>query len=340
MDRNFLWGASTSGFQVEGAYNEGGKGISTTDVREVPKGIADSKVASDHYHHYEEDIALMKECGLKAYRFGFCWARIMPDGYHVNEQGLDFYDKIIDLCLESGIEPIPTLYHFEMPQVLVDEFGGWLSRKCIDAYVEYARVCFKRYKGKIKHWITINEQLIASSASDLNGNHEKDRKKQLQNMYQISYHASVAESKAFGLLHEIDPHCQIGTVCAVQNTYPKTSAPLDVLAAMDGEEMMMYMLLDMSVFGEYSYRVKTLLKQMDCLPAMLDEDILVLKNNQPDFIGINYYSSICVQNNDSHEIDYNLPPFFRSQQFQVVKNDKLQPTEWMSNGIDPLGIRT
>ena len=175
MYNQFLWGASTSGFQVEGGYNEGGKGISTTDIRFVPDGIADSKVASDHYHHYQEDIMLMKELGLKAYRFSFCWARIMPDGHNANEEGLKFYENIIDLCLEYGIEPLPTLYHFEMPQTLVEEFGGWKSRECIKAFTQYAEVCFKRFKGKIKNWITINEQLIAMAASDLNGNHEKDK---------------------------------------------------------------------------------------------------------------------------------------------------------------------
>ena len=191
----FLWGASTSGFQVEGGYNLGGKGLSTTDVRHVKEGIADTKVASDHYHHFKEDILLMKELGLKAYRFSFCWARIMPDGHHVNQEGLEFYDQIIQLCLENDIEPIPTLYHFEMPQALVDEFGGWKSRKCIDAFVEYAKICFQKWQGTIKHWVTINEQLIAMAASDLNGNHENDKVLQTKNMYQMSYHASLAEKK-------------------------------------------------------------------------------------------------------------------------------------------------
>ena len=178
----FFWGASTSGIQVEGGYNLGGKGLSTTDVRHVNEGIADTKVASDHYHHFKEDILLMKELGLKAYRFSFCWARIMPDGHHVNQEGLEFYDQIIQLCLENDIEPIPTLYHFEMPQALVDEFGGWKSRKCIDAFVEYAKICFQKWQGTIKHWVTINEQLIAMAASDLNGNHENDKVLQTKNM--------------------------------------------------------------------------------------------------------------------------------------------------------------
>lgn len=340
MENQFLWGASTSGFQVEGGFTEGGKGLSTTDIRKVPEGIADTKVASDHYHHYEEDILLMKKLGLKAYRFSFCWARIMPDGHHSNEQGLQFYDHIIDLCIENHIEPIPTLYHFEMPQALVDEFGGWKSRQCIDAFVEYAKTCFQRWQGKVKYWVTINEQLIAMAASDLNGNHENDKVIQTQNMYQMSYHASLAEKKAFKLLKEIDSDAKIGVVNAVQNVYPQTSAPQDILAAMDAEELMMYMLLDMSIYGDYSPRVKSLLKEMNCFPAQEQEDKDVLKGSQPDFIGINYYSSICVKNNEKREICYQLPPFFRSQQFEVVENKMIEKTEWMTNGIDPLGIRS
>ena len=336
----FLWGASTSGFQVEGGYNLGGKGLSTTDVRHVKEGIADTKVASDHYHHFKEDILLMKELGLKAYRFSFCWARIMPDGHHVNQEGLEFYDQIIQLCLENDIEPIPTLYHFEMPQALVDEFGGWKSRKCIDAFVEYAKICFQKWQGTIKHWVTINEQLIAMAASDLNGNHENDKVLQTKNMYQMSYHASLAEKKVMKLLKEIDVNAKIGVVNAVQNVYPYSSSPEDVLAAMDAEELMMYMLLDMSVKGEYSFRVKNILKKMNCSPVKEDGDDEILHASQPDFIGINYYSSICVKENKSATVNYQLPPFFRSSMFEVCPNEHLKKTKWMANGIDPLGIRS
>lgn len=339
MYNKFLWGASTSGFQIEGGFNDGGKGVSTTDIRHVPEGIADSHVASDHYHHYKEDILLMKELGMDIYRFSFCWARIMPDGHTINEEGLRFYEEIIDLCISYDIVPFPTLYHFEMPQALVDEFGGWKSRKCIDAFVDYAKVCFTNYKGKIKYWATVNEQLIAMAAADLNGNHENDKKVQMQHMYQMSYHLSVAEKKVFKLLKEIDPTAQVGVVCAVQNVYAKTSHPEDVLAAMDAEELMMYMLLDMSVFGKYSPRAITLLKEMDCLPSICDEDKLFM-TYKPDFIGVNYYSSICVQRNVDGEINYKLPPFFRSHKFEIVQNDQIERTQWMSNGIDPLGLRS
>ena len=118
---NFLWGASTSAFQVEGGYNEGGKGVATTDLGARRPGIADNKVAADHYHHWKEDVDLMAELGLKVYRMGFSWSRIMPDASgQSNPEGLAFYDKLIDYLLEKGIEPLVTLYHFECPQALVD----------------------------------------------------------------------------------------------------------------------------------------------------------------------------------------------------------------------------
>ena len=151
----------------------------------MPAGIADTKIASDHYHHWEEDIQAMKELGLNVYRLSFSWSRIMPDGWHVNEKGLAFYEKIIDRCLEYGIEPLPTLYHFEMPQALVDQHNGWLGRGTIDAYVKYAQICFERFQRKIRHWVTINEQLIAGAAPDLHGLHCSDAGQALKNMYQI-----------------------------------------------------------------------------------------------------------------------------------------------------------
>ena len=156
----------------------------------------------------------------------------------------------------------------------------------------------------------------------------------------MSYHASLAEKKVMKLLKEIDVNAKIGVVNAVQNVYPYSSSPEDVLAAMDAEELMMYMLLDMSVKGSYSFRVKSILKNMDCYPVQEKGDDEILKSSKPDFIGINYYSSICVKENKEHRINYQLPPFFRSSMFEVCPNEHLKKTKWMSNGIDPLGIRS
>ena len=294
-NKQFLWGASTSAFQAEGAYLEDGKGLATVDIRNVPAGIADTKIASDHYHHWEEDIQAMKELGLNVYRLSFSWSRIMPDGWHVNEKGLAFYEKIIDRCLEYGIEPLPTLYHFEMPQALVDQHNGWLGRGTIDAYVKYAQICFERFQRKIRHWVTINEQLIAGAAPDLHGLHCSDAGQALKNMYQIYANMSIAEKKAMIELKKIDPQAQIGPVCAIQIVYPDSSDPEDVKAAMDAEEMMMYSLLDMSVSGRYPLKYTSYLKEYGLYPEISEEDRKTLKAVRPDFIGINYYFPLAVR---------------------------------------------
>lgn len=339
MNKNqFLWGASTSAFQAEGAYLEDGKGLGTVDVRVVPEGIADTKIASDHYHHFEEDLLAMKELGLNVYRFSFSWSRIMPDGHTVNEKGLAFYDKIIDRCLEYGIEPLPTLYHFEMPQALVDKEGGWLSKSTIEAYASYAKTCFERFKGKVKTWVTINEQLIVSAASDLHGIHAQSEEESMKNMYQISFNMSIAEKKAMQILKQIDPESKIGPVCSIQIVYPNSCDPKDICASYDAEEMMMYSLLDMSVFGHYPKRYTSYLKARGWLPSVSKEEENLLKSIRPDFIGINYYFPLTVKApGKDHDLS-KLPPFWRSTLFEVTDNPYLEKSEWMPNGMDPMGL--
>lgn len=334
----FLWGASTSAFQVEGAYNEGGKGLATTDVSKLPEGIADNKVAADHYHHWKEDVDLMAELGLKVYRMGFSWSRIMPDASNEpNPEGLAFYDGLIDYLLEKGIEPLVTLYHFECPQALVDAFGGWLDRKMIDAYVKYAQICFEHFKGRVKRWVTVNEQLIATAAGILNGNYEKDPQKNLKNVYQMSYHVSLAEHKAMALLREIDPAAMIGPVCATQVVYPQTSKTEDIMAAENAEELMEFYMLDMSVRGEYPPYVASYLKKKGLYPEREPGDAGVLKSSKPDFIGVNYYFSICVKEKVG-PVNYDQPPFWISDAFDLCDNPYLRKTEWMDKGIDPAGL--
>ena len=339
MNKNqFLWGASTSAFQAEGAYLEDGKGLGTVDVRVVPEGIADTKIASDHYHHFEEDLLAMKELGLNVYRFSFSWSRIMPDGHTVNEKGLAFYDKIIDRCLEYGIEPLPTLYHFEMPQALVDKEGGWLSKSTIEAYASYAKTCFERFKGKVKTWVTINEQLIVSAASDLHGIHAQSEEESMKNMYQISFNMSIAEKKAMQILKQIDPESKIGPVCSIQIVYPNSCDPKDICASYDAEEMMMYSLLDMSVFGHYPKRYTSYLKARGWLPSVSKEEENLLKSIRPDFIGINYYFPLTVKAPGKDHDFSKLPPFWRSTLFEVTDNPYLEKSEWMPNGMDPMGL--
>lgn len=334
----FLWGASTSAFQVEGGWNEGGKGLATTDTIAPRAGIADNKVAADHYHHWKEDVDLMAELGLKVYRMGFAWTRIMPDASgEPNPEGLAFYDQLIDYLLEKGIEPFVTLYHFECPQALVDAFGGWRSREMIDHYLRYAEVCFTHFKGRVKRWATVNEQLIATAAGDLSGNHEKDPHQNLKNIYQMSYHISLAEHKAVSLLRTIDPAAQIGPVCAIQVVYPQTSKSEDVLAAYNAEELMEFYMLDMSVRGEYPPFTASYLRSHRLYPETRPEDAAALHASKPDFIGVNYYFSVCAKEKVG-PVNYDQPPFWVSDAYDICDNPYLHKTEWMDKGIDPIGL--
>ncbi|GMS49638.1 glycoside hydrolase family 1 protein [Enterococcus gallinarum] len=338
VKKDFYWGASTSAFQVEGGFGEGGKGIATTDVRHVPEGIADSKVASDQYHHLLEDVELMDELGINLYRFSFNWTRIMGDGYQVNQEGIEFYNQLIDACLEKGITPFPTLYHFEMPQAFVEDFGGWRSRKCIDLFVKYAEVCFENFGDRVKLWGTINEQLIATAASDLNGNHESDPNKKMKQMYQMSYHMSLAEKKAIARFREIVKNGKIGPVCSMQVVYPETPAPADILASKNAEDFLQNCFLDMSVLGRYPKSYQHYLTKKGWFPETKPDDDEILRQNKPDLIGINYYASTCIRSLKPKEDTSKLPPFYRNELFTLGTNTYLEKTKWMEFGIDPEGL--
>lgn len=171
--QGFLWGGATAANQLEGGWQEGGKGISTADVctggsKTVSKLIlpsldADvtypSHMAVDFYHHYKKDIALFAEMGFKSYRMSISWIRIYPTGYEdaPNEAGLAFYDAVFDECRRYGIEPIVTISHYEMPFEITRRINGWADRECIDLYVKYCKTLFERYASKVKYWLTFNE---------------------------------------------------------------------------------------------------------------------------------------------------------------------------------------
>ncbi|WP_086347819.1 glycoside hydrolase family 1 protein [Candidatus Enterococcus clewellii] len=336
--KDFYWGASTSAFQVEGGFGEGGKGVATTDVRNVPDGIADSKIASDHYYHMLEDIALMEELGINLYRFSFNWTRVMGEGMEPNQEGIQFYNQLIDACIGKGITPFPTLYHFEMPQAFVTAFGGWKSRECVDRFVDYAEVCFQNFGDRVKLWGTINEQLIVSAASDLNGNHETDVDEKMKQMYQMSYHMSLAEKKAIQRFREIVKDGKIGPVCSMQVVYPESPSPENILASKNAEDFLQNCFLDMSMNGEYPKSYSNYLHTKGWFPKTKPEDRLILKSNKPDIIGINYYCSTCIRAVEKGEDTSKLPPFYRNELFTLGNNPHLVKTKWMEFGIDPEGL--
>lgn len=197
----FLWGSASAAYQVEGAWDEDGKGPSVWDkfVR-IPgktfKATTGDK-AVDHYHRYAEDVRLMAEMGLKAYRFSMAWTRIIPDGNgEVNPKGLDFYDRLINECIKYGITPMVTVYHWDLPQALQDQYNGWEDRRIVDDFVRYAKTLFEHFGDRVKYWIIINEQNIFTGHGWLMATHPPGKLNDRKMFYQVNHHAFMADRKS------------------------------------------------------------------------------------------------------------------------------------------------
>ena len=233
---SFLWGASSSAFQIEGGWDEGGKGMTVADFNsfKLSDKQADTKVASDFYHHWKEDIDLMKELGLKAYRFSLSWARIIPDGDgEVNPEGIAFYNKVIDYLIEQGIRPLVTLYHFDLPYALVEKYNGWECRDCAYAFERYARVCFRAFGDRVKYWQVINEQNLMIRVNNRMNIYTNDEWEADRMRAQMDYHMFLAHALAVNACHELVEGGKIAAIDIVQQqeTAGVGSLALDALPA-------------------------------------------------------------------------------------------------------------
>ncbi|MGJ0184353.1 glycoside hydrolase family 1 protein [Corynebacterium glyciniphilum] len=342
---DFLWGASTSAYQVEGGWDADGKGPSVMDVRERHSDdIADFTVAADHYHHYREDVALFAELGLTAYRFSVSWSRVLPDGDgEPNPAGVAFYHNLIDELVAHGIEPILTMYHFDLPDAL-DQRGGWNNRDTIDAFVAYARLLFEEYGSKVSTWLTINEQnmmILHSQALGSAGRNGGD----MGVMYQQNHHMAVAQAKAMTLCHEILPEAKIGPAPNIVSVYPASPDPADIVAADDWDAVRNLLYLDLAVRGSYHPTAWAYLTERGWTPDILDGDLDTLAAGRPDFIAFNYYSTQTVGAPRGDGAD--LSQRGEDQQivrgevglYRAVKNELLD-TNAFGWEIDPVGMRT
>lgn len=340
----FLWGASTSAYQAEGASLEGGKGPSCQDRKTVPQGTSDLKVCADHYHRYKEDIALMAEMGFKSYRFSISWSRILPEGTgRVNPEGIAFYDDLINECLKYKIEPIVTMFHFDMPAGL-DDRGSWSVRESVDWFVNYAKVLFSHYGDRVKYWLTINEQNMLTMVGPMIGTlHAPEGCENLtREIYQQNHHQLVAQAKAMALCHEMLPEAKIGPAPNIALIYPASCRPEDILAAQNYNAIRNWLYLDAAVFGAYNHLVWEYLAERNACPELAEGDMEILKNARPDFIGFNYYNTATVQESDGTES----ANAWADQQvgsgeagvYKPAGNPNLKKTEFGWE-IDPIGFR-
>lgn len=291
---HFLWGASTSAYQVEGAWDEDGKSPSIIDMYEHPACYADFTVASDHYHHFAEDIALFAKMGLKAYRFSIAWTRILPQGTgEVNPAGVAHYRAVIAECRKYGIEPVVTMYHFDLPWCL-EQQGGWRNRAAIDAFENYARVLFTEYGGAVNYWLTINEQntmILHPGAIGLPKGGKLPSRKEL---YQMNHHMMLAQARVMKLCHAMCPQAKIGPALNLTAMYPETCRPEDAIAAHNWEVLRCWNFADVPVFGKYHPLAMRYLEDRGLTPAIQPDDWDTLAGAKPDFIAMNYYSTATI----------------------------------------------
>jgi beta-glucosidase len=290
--KGFIFGAATAAYQVEGAWNEDGRGPSVWDTfSHTPGKIHNNDngdVAADHYHRYRDDIKLMKQMNLKGYRLSISWSRIFPKGTGaVNEAGARFYDNLIDELLKAGIEPNVTLFHWDLPQALSDK-GGWPDRGIIDAFANYAEFCFKRYGNRVKKWATFNEAYIIAIGGYQTGAFApglKDPKLAIQ----ASHHINLSHAAAYERFKKLGISGEVGIVHCLSPVHNMdgSKAAQQKMKMVDG--MWNRWFLEPSLKGTYPVEVMSVLKGHGIAPVILDGDMEKIKNNRPDFLGVNYY---------------------------------------------------
>lgn len=302
LPEDFLWGGALSNVQAEGGYLEDGKGLNVYDTLQVipEKGIepmfCDTKVATDHYHHFKEDIDLMAEMGFKAYRFSVVWSRIHPlgDDEKPNEKGLDYYEEMVDYLLEKGIEPVVSLVHFDMPDHLFREYNGFLSKKVIDFYDKHVQCVAKRLKGKVKYWITYNEINLAPYQSDLVAGAKRPQEMSRSDMFvQLTINTQVAHAKAVQTIKKEDPNAWVGGMVGHAPFYPLTCKSEDIIATDFKNKMHNYLPFDIMTTGQLPTYFKNFIKQRGIIYdySIKDQTLVQESSKQLDYLAFSYYRS-------------------------------------------------
>ncbi len=332
--KGFLWGSSTNAQQFEGAWNEDGRGLSIADVRKIPGMPADSnfegfKTASDYYHHFKEDIAYYGEMGFKIYRFSMSWSRIFPNGNdkEPNEKGLAFYDAMITELEKYNIQPVVTLYAYDMPLGLLKQYNGWMSRQCAVDYLRYVQTVVERFKGRVKYWVPFNEQnCLCTDAEYITGYKPKNKRE----LFQIEHNFNLAYAKATVLVHKIDPEAKIGGNLAGACAYPYTCNPCDVEAADRFNYSFGYAFADVFIRRKYSPLYLKPFEESDLSDIILNGDMDMIANAEPDFLSLTYYMSSAMKSIKDNEA--------YSAETTKLANPYCKQTEWGWN-IDPYGFK-
>lgn len=333
--KDILWGSSTNAQQFEGGYDQGGKGLTIADVRDIKMDtLTEShfdkfKIASDHYHHLEEDIAYLGKMGFQIYRFTMAWARIFPNGDDQlpNQEGLDFYDRMLTELEKYNIIPVCTLYAYDLPLTLLKKYNGWLDRRCVDAYLNYVKTVVTHFKGRIKYYIPFNEQNFLFMDSEyMTGYAAKNN----QELFAMEHHFNLAYAKSTVIIHECDPKAKTGGNIANTCFYPQTCHPKDVEATDEIYYRAGLNYADVYFRGQYTNKYLQTYKDVDFSKIIQEGDLEVIAKVEADFFSTTYYMSSPVEANENKKLE--------NMNIIKTKNPYVDQTEWGWN-IDPYGFK-
>lgn len=350
---DFLWGGAFAANQMEGAYDADGKGMCIADINEYVADIPAEKryngeISTDYikaainagedrifpkrwgidfYHTYKEDISLLKELGINAFRTSINWSRIFPKGTEKepNEEGLKFYDNLFDELAKNGMEPMITISHYEMPLNLTLEYSGWYSREVIDFFLNYCKVIFDRYKEKVKYWIIVNQINLITAESFNHLGVACDKVDNLEEAkYQAVHHELIASALATKYAHDTDPDCKIGCMLCGGPAYPASCKPEDIMATLKHNQMEFFY-TDILLRGKYPKYARRFFEERGYQIEFSKEDEEAIKNTA-DFMTFSYYyTRVC--DKESYETDNS-----------VSRNKELPANPW-GWVIDPIGLR-
>ncbi len=322
--QGFLWGASTSALQIEGATQEDGRGTSIWETFAArPGAIADGsspRQACDHYHRWAEDVALMRQAGFGAYRFSIAWPRVLPDGAGaVNAKGLDFYSRLTDALLEAGIRPMPCLYHWDLPQTLQDK-GGWMNRDIAGWFADYAGVVAARLGDRITDWFTLNEPSVSAIFGHAYADHAPALDRGRDGVLAALHHQNLAQGQALRALRAAGSHFRLGTVLNLQPVVPVSASEADRAAAIRWDALWNRVSLDGVMRGQ----VPDVLA--GDLQAWVKPNDLETIRFPLDRLGLNYYSPMAIQYQPGRLYDAGLGP---------SANPRRTAMDWP---VDPQGL--
>ncbi|KRM86697.1 glycoside hydrolase family 1 protein [Lacticaseibacillus thailandensis] len=327
---DFMWGGAIAANQAEGAWDVDGRGPSQADImllpdeysrlgsfgenvtrEEIERALNDKqgnyprRRGIDFYHTFASDLEMMAEMGFKCFRTSFSWSRIFPRGDEgsPNEEGLKFYDRLIDKMLELHIEHVMTISHYEMPTYLITEYGGWSNPKLVDLFLKFAKVLLDRYQDKVKYWIIFNQVNDVYGWGEfaglgiLKGEHAN----QEQAKFQAVHHQFVANAKTVEYAHSLNKGLQMGMMLGYTSMYPQSDKPEDVMAAYQLNQKESYFFTDVTVLGEYPGYMKRYFKEHDINLKVTQDELDTIRRNTVDYIAFSYYSSSVVSADKPNE---------------------------------------